>query len=338
MTVRLPAWLQGGSYNAEIDRSIATGLLVPASALAARGGVRHYNGNDLKVTATSPATMQISIAQGMAWVPGALTFTQGTYAVVNDATVTLAVPASDPGNPRIDLVILEVLDQVYSGTVDLGQLRIVSGAPASLPVAPLVPGNYITLAKITVPANASSISSSAVTDTRSFAAALGSPTPVVSAAARTALTSVPSGMSVYEIDTTRVYQWTGTQWNYQWGGVAPTVVIPLAGGWNNWSAVFGQNYAYLHGTKINSMIDISGVVTNSNALSGGSTMFTLPSGWLLEKDQILGITLDHTAERVRLDVRASGAVTVNAFQSLSIPANSSWNVDIHLNTRNNTVG
>lgn len=338
MTIRLPAWLQGGSYSAEIDRFVSTGLLVPASALGARGGVRHYDGNDFKVTATSPATMQVNINAGMAWVPGKLAVTQGAYAVVNDATLTLAVPAPDPSRARIDLVILEVLDQVYSGTLNIGQLRVVTGTPSSLPVVPTVAGNYIVLAQLSVAANASSISGTAITDLRSFAAALGSPTPVISAAARLALTSVPTGMSVYEIDTTRVYQWTGTSWSYQWGGVPPTVAITLSNGWYNWTATHGGTIASIRGTKINSFVDISGVIGNANAMTGGSTMFFLPTGWAPERDILMGVRTDSSAEEVRLDVRLSGQVLANGFQSVSIPANTSWFVNFRFNTRNNTVG
>lgn len=338
MTVRLPAWLQGGAYSAEYDRSVPTGLLVPASALGARGGVRHYNGNDLKVSATGPATMQISISPGMAWIPGGLAATQGTYVVVNDGTVTLSVPSADPGNARIDLVILEVLDSVYSGSLDTAQLRVVTGTPSSLPVTPTVSGNYILLAKVLVAANASSISSAAITDLRSFAAALGSPTPVTSAAARLALSGVPNGMSVYEIDTTRVYQWNGSAWSYQWGGVPPTVAITPANGWYNWSVVTGQSVGLLRGTKINSFVDVYGVIGNTNAMSAGSVMFTLPAGWAPEAVIVTNCMINKTLTQPRIDINPNGQVSANLQQSIAISANTGWNISLRFNARNNTVG
>lgn len=130
----------------------------------------------LQVTQNSTANMSVNVGAGEAFVPGTQvsnvsghTFnTQGIYFCLNDSTVNLTVTAADPTNPRIDLVVLQVIDTQYSGASDGAQLAVVTGTPAASPVAPSAPSNSITLARISVPANATSITSGDITDERAY--------------------------------------------------------------------------------------------------------------------------------------------------------------------------
>jgi hypothetical protein len=140
VTVLLPAWLQTGSYTAEIDRFVGTALLNPGASLTGRGGVRVVAGTEFQVTASVPPAMTVSVGAGMAFVQGASSATQGVYTVVNDSSFTLAVSAANPSNPRIDLVVLEVLDQAYSGSSNLAQVRVLAGTPATNPAPPTATG------------------------------------------------------------------------------------------------------------------------------------------------------------------------------------------------------
>lgn len=213
MTVRLPAWLQSGSYSAETDRSILTSLLSTSSALGGRGGVRFYTGSEFQVKQTTIPAMSVDVTAGMAFVAGSFSTTQGTYAVVNDATFTTTIVTAHPASPRIDLVILEVLDQVYSGSSNLAQVRVVTGTPAAVPVVPTVAStNYIPLAQVLVPANSVAVVTSNITDLRSYAGILNQPIPVKSAAARNALPLV-EGLQVYRLDNGwEVNTYSGSTW------------------------------------------------------------------------------------------------------------------------------
>lgn len=213
MTVLLPAWLQAGSYNAEIDRTVGTALLNPQTALTSRGGVRLVGGGEFAVTAKSPASMIVSVAAGMAFVQGGYTGTQGVYTVVNDASFDLTVGSSNGTNPRIDLVILEILDSAYSGPSNLGQVRIVSGVAASSPQPPTITGNYILLAQIRVSAGVTSITSPAITDLRPFASALGAPVAVRNITERNSLPNKSNGLRVAMMDNAwEIHTYYGGQW------------------------------------------------------------------------------------------------------------------------------
>lgn len=213
MTVRLPAWLQGGSYSAETDRSVVTGLLSASSALGGRGGVRYFSGGEFQVKASTPAGMSVDVTAGMAYVSGAYSSTQGTYTVVNDATFTTTITSAHPAYPRIDLVILEVLDLVYSGSSNLAQVRVVPGTAASVPSVPSVSTtNYIPLAQVFVPANVSGIVAGNITDMRTYTGLLNQPIPVRSATERNAMPLV-EGLQVYRLDNGwEVNTYSGSTW------------------------------------------------------------------------------------------------------------------------------
>jgi hypothetical protein len=121
---------------------------------------------DLQVTAKSPAAMGVNVSGapqnqsgGNAWLPGG-------YRLYNDAQLSLNISAADPTNPRIDLVVcgIDTTTTPYTPTI-----KVIQGTPAASPSIPAVPSGYITLAQVTVPANATSISSSNITDKRVLA-------------------------------------------------------------------------------------------------------------------------------------------------------------------------
>lgn len=340
MTVRLPAWLQNGSYSAEIDRSIGTSLLAPAGALTSREGVRYYDGNDLKVTATGPASMQVNVGTGIAWVTGDYTTTQGSYCVVNDATSPLSVSASSSTQDRIDLVCLQVLDAVYSGVSNLAQLIVVQGTSASpgAAVAPAVPLSSICLAQVLVAKGVGSISSGAITDTRPFMSAVGGILPVLNSTARGALAGPTAGYLVREMDTLRVYQYDGSAWTYQFGGLAPPVAISLTSSFYHWPDRMNTTIASVRGTKVGSMVHLTGTMGNVSAYSAQTLAFTLPTGWWPEKTHMTSVYCGTPVKApVRVDIQANGQVLVNS-DNVSIPINLYHAFDISFNTRNNSIG
>lgn len=167
MTVRAPAWLQNGSYTADNDRLLLQSLLGGSPNQALSPGVVGLA--DYKVTQTGTPSMNLGIASGSAWIVGSQSSTEGVYNVVNDdstATVTISTP--DATNPRIDLVVLQVRNQEYSGTNNDAVLAVVTGTPAASPVAPSAPADSIILAQIAVAHSVSSIVTANITDKRPF--------------------------------------------------------------------------------------------------------------------------------------------------------------------------
>src|SRR5688500_13417181 len=67
--------------------------------------------SDLRTTQRGAgANMSVDVSSGAALVPGTVVTHQGFYYVFNDATVNLTIAASDPSNPRHDLIVARVRD------------------------------------------------------------------------------------------------------------------------------------------------------------------------------------------------------------------------------------
>lgn len=114
--------------------------------------------------------MNVDIAAGRAFVQGTQTNFQGSYHVSNDAVKTLTIAASNPSNPRIDIVVATVRDHqypVYSQNDWL--LQVITGTAASSPVPPSTPTDSIVLAQVAVAANAMSVVNANITDERTRA-------------------------------------------------------------------------------------------------------------------------------------------------------------------------
>jgi hypothetical protein len=111
--------------------------------------------DDLDVTQNGVADMSVNISAGAAYVLGSEDTHQGVYHVYNDASVNRSVQPSSPTQNRIDLVVARVYDAFYSGVDDLWDIEVIEGVAGS--GAPDVPDNAIELARISVDANVTSI-------------------------------------------------------------------------------------------------------------------------------------------------------------------------------------
>lgn len=179
MSVTLPCWLQSGSYSAELDRQAISALGAGASGkINARSGVLRSANSEMAVAQTGTASMAVTVAPGKALVSGTFTTTQGTYVVVNSSSVTLTVAAASSTLARIDLVAIQIQDSVYSGSQNQALLSIITGTPASTPTVPVLPPSSLALAQVRVGANASSVVTANITDSRLFTAAAGGIVPV----------------------------------------------------------------------------------------------------------------------------------------------------------------
>jgi hypothetical protein len=152
-----PSWLQNGSHPAENDR-------LTMQAIWATTGI--VSSSSLLVHANSPLGMSVLVDSGWCVIIGNYQANMGVYTVYNDATVTLTIETADPTNPRIDRVVATVQDSYYTGSADDVIFQVLTGTPASSPVAPAIPTNSISLATVTVGAGVGQITSGNITDTR----------------------------------------------------------------------------------------------------------------------------------------------------------------------------
>src|SRR5688500_5519294 len=103
----------------------------------------------LRVSEDSPTGSSVRVQPGHAIVTRT---GQGVYLCPNSAVRVVDLDPADATNPRIDLIVLKVLDTgIGDGSTDV-QLLAVTGTPAGSPVAPAVPTGAIELARVAVAA------------------------------------------------------------------------------------------------------------------------------------------------------------------------------------------
>ena len=271
-----PFALQNGSHTAQAFRALVQGLTGSpfgsfaggVGSTAAGGGHGVVGATDLAVAQNGTPNMSVNVAGGLAFVRGTENANQGVYAVLNDATVNLVVAASDPTNPRRDLVCLKLQDAFYSGAVNAASLVVVTGTPAGSPVDPTPPADALVLARISVAALSSSVVNANITDLRTRAAALGG----VQVCTSTTRPSAPTaGQLVFETDTGNVMLYTGAAWTRTGGSGAWTSYTPT------WSGTLGNGTltgAYQRfGRTIHFRVK---VLFGSTTTVGGNQQFTLP--------------------------------------------------------------
>lgn len=126
--------------------------------------------SDLVVSPGSGLAVNVSGASqgsagGNAWLPGG-------YRVYNDAQQTVTLAAASTTYPRIDLIVAAI-DTSQSPYVPV--IKVITGTPAASPSVPSIPSSLvaITLAKVTVAANATTISTGNIVDMRTIAGLQG---------------------------------------------------------------------------------------------------------------------------------------------------------------------
>jgi hypothetical protein len=135
-------------------------------AIFATSGI--IGGGSLAVAQAGTPGMAVQVAAGWGAIVGDFTTNMGVYQLYNDAATQLTVTTSNPSNPRIDRVVVTILDAYYTGASNTVTFQVLAGTPAGSPVAPSVPQNSISLATIAVAAGATSILNANISDTRAF--------------------------------------------------------------------------------------------------------------------------------------------------------------------------
>jgi hypothetical protein len=142
--------------------------------------------------------MQVKVPAGFAIVRG--------HAYFSNATETIAITAA-AANPRIDIVVLEL-----NPTANTTILKMVNGTAATTPVAPTLTQTtdglfQLALASVLVPASATTISASDVTDVRTF---LGTQFGRWTNSTRPA--NPVAGVSGLNLTTGQPEFWSGSAW------------------------------------------------------------------------------------------------------------------------------
>ncbi|MFJ9771244.1 hypothetical protein ACIRVF_08365 [Kitasatospora sp. NPDC101157] len=238
ITTSVPLWLTGKTYDAnsgtDLRNSAVTAYfydpgIAGGSNIGVLGGV--VGGTGLAVTAGTG--MAVNVQPGSFVVPNTATPTAGGYVSTLPSSGTLTVQTADPSNSRIDIVVAYVSDVGTSSS--FGAVQIITGVAAPTPSVPAAPANSITLAKVTVPAAASSITSGMIADQRPFTTTTGgilvAPKGTVTGYPGQVAWDKPSG-SFYHNNSTGAQQMKVLPWppfistltyNFNWYGAETTV-------------------------------------------------------------------------------------------------------------------
>lgn len=179
-----PTWLENATNHSAVDYRVALASSIGPglSGVAASA--------DLKVTEKSgTANMSVDVAGGGVFVASTRSAAQGTYHAYSTATINVAIAASDPTNPRIDRILVQIRDQAQDAALTQNDARIlvVQGTPAATPAAPTITvQDYTELARVTVPAAATAISNANISDQRVASPAWSQPRGVIAVLRSTA--------------------------------------------------------------------------------------------------------------------------------------------------------
>lgn len=167
MTIRT-LWQQAGTYNGVDDRRLI-GMLLTQGTDPLSGIGRVYAG--LVVQAKGTPDWSVNVTAGRCVIPTPASDGGGFY-LFNDAVANVVVTAVG-SQPRIDLVVAEVVDPDYAGALSQGQFRVIQGTPAGSPVAPTQPSGTLLLATLTHAGSATSVASGAISNATTNDALVG---------------------------------------------------------------------------------------------------------------------------------------------------------------------
>lgn len=213
--VQPPGYLQnaGAVNTAHLLRHAIQSSFAGATSnasLRVRGGVHPSLGSRFLVQQAGSPNMTVDVNQGVALVPGSEANDQAAYVCLSNTIKNIAITASNPTNPRIDIIVIKVQDSFYSGATDSWSTVVVTGTAAASPSAPAAPANSITIAQIAVGAGVTSIVNANITDTRTYSAGVGGLVTVANQTERDALADLYDGYPVWRRDTKNIEVYNGS--------------------------------------------------------------------------------------------------------------------------------
>lgn len=141
----------------------------------------------------------------------------GVYVMCLDAIkdINILSTSADPSNSRRDLIIAQQSDAYFGDLNSDMVVKQVVGTASGSPVDPTVTGSadYIVLARVTVPAGATTITTGNITNLATrLTVATGGILPVADATERGAIASPYDGMTIYRRDLDWIETYDGTAW------------------------------------------------------------------------------------------------------------------------------
>lgn len=316
MTVQTPPYVQQGqTHTAALFRqSLGASLGLPLGSVFA-GGIQATTGGgahgvcrpgDLVVTQDTGSNMNSKVAAGFGFVTGTENASQGTYGGYNDGAILLTHSASDPTNPRKDLIVMRVRDAFYSGVSTDVSVVIVTGTAAASPLDPTVPADSLVLARVLIPATTTAVVNANITDLRTVAGGMGA-IRVVTSTTRPTGSSLYNGLHCYETDTGNTIFYNGSIWQYARakGTYTPTLSGLVLG-------TGGTNTANWYWDGVN--LDVIGAIafgSSGQTFPGSAITFSLPSAF----DATGILNTFHPVGRAYMTVAGTayeGPVTVNS--------------------------
>lgn len=176
------------------------------------------------VTQVGGGNMTVNVAAGGFLIPGTVVTQHGFYYCLNDAVANVSGIVSDPSNPRITSIIAKVRDSFYSGVNNDAIFEAVNGTPAASPVPPdlvaLGHTNYLEIARITVAAGDTAITTGEISNIARIATPVGG---TVVCTSSTLPTAPWEGLTAYTTDNNLVQFYNGTAWQPVIGAAAKAV-------------------------------------------------------------------------------------------------------------------
>lgn len=213
MTARDPLWIMNGStalVDAEEARlGNAASWLNGATAIKVTSGVVPAVGTPLRVHQTGTASANLLVDAGQAVIQGTTSATQGAYTATLDAQATVSYLGTYPADaqPRKDIIVARINDAAYAGATASFTIEVVKGTASGSPVDPTLPASCLALARINLPASATTVADAVIDDLRVFTATVGGIVPCTST---TQPANPYDGMPIYETDTDRILVYDGT--------------------------------------------------------------------------------------------------------------------------------
>lgn len=199
-----PIFLQAGSHPAEDVRRFIGAVVDNRPGVVASSA--------LAVTQNGTPNMSVNVAGGQCFVAGSEATYQGLYFAENRGTQNVIISAANATNPRRDLIVARIRDAAYSGATNTFAIEVVTGTAAASPVDPATPANSLLLARVSVAANATTITTANIADLRTRTSALGAPSTCTSST-RPASPSI--GSVIYETDTASLAVFNSSSaWEY----------------------------------------------------------------------------------------------------------------------------
>lgn len=233
MTARDPLWLMDGAtalVDAEEARlGGAASWETGSTAVKVAAGVVPAVGTPLRIHQTTTASANLLCEAGQAVIQGTTSATQGAYVATQDAQATVTYLGTYPADaqPRKDIIVARINDKAYAGSTASFTIEVVKGTASGSPVDPALPASCIPLARINLPASATTVADAVIDDLRSFVSNVGGLTVCTSS---TRPANVYDGFAIYETDKDRVMLYDGSGWAEPKKTI-PSVSAALSGGY-----------------------------------------------------------------------------------------------------------